>query len=370
MADPQVPRTRYRSITADSARWDGFAFRPGDVVISTPPKCGTTWMQMLCALLIFDGPAFPAPLDEVSPWLEMCIRPLAEVTAALAAQTHRRFIKTHTPLDGLPLHADVTYVVVGRDPRDVMISFEHHARQSGLRALPGAARRGRRQRGPRRVAGAPRPVRGPGRAVPELRRRRDARRPPTLASVLHHLDTGWQRRHEPNVALFHYADLTGRPRGGAAPPGGRPRHPVLTGTCAGARGGGEPGPDARARCRRRAERVAGDLEGRARLLPERRKRRVARRASPPPTSPRTRRGSRSSSARISPPGRTAAGSRRASIPTAEPNSRSRPSPQAFLKPVPVTLLSEPFSQGCAPAVARALDGSRDWRSGEAQIGHD
>ena len=57
----------------------------------------------------------------------MCTRPLAEVTAALAAQTHRRFIKTHTPLDGLPLHADVTYLVVGRDPRDVAISFEHHA---------------------------------------------------------------------------------------------------------------------------------------------------------------------------------------------------------------------------------------------------
>ena len=127
MADPQAPRTRYRSIVADSGRWDGFAFRPGDVVISTPPKCGTTWTQMLCALLIFDGPAFPAPLDEVSPWLDMCTRPLAEVTAALAAQTHRRFIKTHTPLDGLPLHADVTYLVVGRDPRDVAISFEHHA---------------------------------------------------------------------------------------------------------------------------------------------------------------------------------------------------------------------------------------------------
>src|SRR5918995_4096126 len=126
MADTQTPRTRYRSIIADSARWDGFAFRPDDVVISTPPKCGTTWTQMLCALLIFDGPAFPAPLDELSPWLDMCNRPLAEVTAALAAQTHRRFIKTHTPLDGLPLHAEVTYLVVGRDPRDAAISLEHH----------------------------------------------------------------------------------------------------------------------------------------------------------------------------------------------------------------------------------------------------
>src|SRR5829696_10456898 len=127
MADVQPPRTRYRSIVADSGRWDGFAFRPGDVVISTPPKSGTTWTQMLCALLIFDGPQFPAPLGDLSLWLDMCTRPLAEVTAAYAAQTHRRVIKTHTPLDGLPLHADVTYLVVGRDPRDVAISYEHHA---------------------------------------------------------------------------------------------------------------------------------------------------------------------------------------------------------------------------------------------------
>src|SRR5215213_180815 len=126
MAEFQAARTRYRSITADSARWDGFVFRPGDVVISTPPKSGTTWTQMLCALVIFDGPAFPALLDQMSPWLDMSIRPLAEVAAVLATQTHRRFIKTHTPLDGLPRQADVTYLVVGRDPRDVAISFEHH----------------------------------------------------------------------------------------------------------------------------------------------------------------------------------------------------------------------------------------------------
>src|SRR5919107_6116432 len=92
MAGAQSPRTRYRSIVADSVRWDGFVFRPGDLVISTPPKSGTTWTQMLCALLIFDGPQFPAPLDEVSPWLDMCISPLAAVTASLDTQTPRRFI--------------------------------------------------------------------------------------------------------------------------------------------------------------------------------------------------------------------------------------------------------------------------------------
>jgi hypothetical protein len=208
MAESQAPRTRYRSIVDDSGRWDGFAFRPGDIVISTPPKSGTTWMQMLCALLIFDGPEFPAPLAELSPWLDLCTRPLAEVTAALAAQTHRRVIKTHTPLDGLPLHADVTYVMVGRDPRDIAISFEYHlanidfARFLELRAAavgnedlvaPLAQRA---------------PFSDPVARIPSfVADNRPPPTPPNLASVLHHLDTGWQRRHEANVALFHYADL-------------------------------------------------------------------------------------------------------------------------------------------------------------------
>ena len=207
MADVQTPRRRYRSIIADNGRWDDFAFRPGDIVISTPPKCGTTWTQMLCALLIFDGPDFPAPLGDLSPWLDICIRPLAEVTAVLETQTHRRFIKTHTPLDGLPWRADVTYLVVGRDPRDVAISYEHHtanldfARVLELRAAA-VGNDDLAELPERRVPSAD--------PVERFRTFVDDEShslPPSLASVLHHLDSAWQRRHEANVALFHYADF-------------------------------------------------------------------------------------------------------------------------------------------------------------------
>ena len=52
---------QYRSLLTDNARWERFTFRPSDIVISTPAKCGTTWTQMLCALLIFDGPDSPRP---------------------------------------------------------------------------------------------------------------------------------------------------------------------------------------------------------------------------------------------------------------------------------------------------------------------
>src|SRR5437660_3703487 len=117
---------RYRSLVSDSGRWDGFQFRDDDIVISTPPKCGTTWMQMLCALLIFRTPELPRRLTELSPWLDMQTAARDDVVAALDAQAHRRFIKSHTPLDGLPYDERVTYICVGRDPRDVAVSWDNH----------------------------------------------------------------------------------------------------------------------------------------------------------------------------------------------------------------------------------------------------
>ena len=123
-----VPGTpvHYRSSEEDSERWRGFPHRRGDIVISTRSKSGTTWVQMICALLAFQTPRLPAPLAELSPWLDWLVEPRDEVCARLRAQRHRRFIKTHTPLDGLPLDRRVTYVVVARQPLD------HHERRIPL----------------------------------------------------------------------------------------------------------------------------------------------------------------------------------------------------------------------------------------------
>jgi hypothetical protein len=195
---------RYRTLVMDSARWAGFEHRPGDVVISTPAKCGTTWTQMLVALMVFDGPDFPAPLDLVSPWLDMCNRSIEEVRCDLDAQTHRRFIKTHTPLDGLPLRDDVTYLVVGRDPRDVSLSMEYHRRNMDLdhflelrTAVLGVDD----------LTDRPRP--GP---APTVDDRMDAflhgDEFGALASIVHHLDDAWGHRRSHDVVLVHYADLT------------------------------------------------------------------------------------------------------------------------------------------------------------------
>jgi len=106
---------RYEASMYDSSRWDGFELRPGDIIISTPPKCGTTWTQMICALLILQEPELPLPLDALSPWIDMVTRARTDVFADLEAQTHRRFIKTRTPLDGIPSDPAVTYICAGAE---------------------------------------------------------------------------------------------------------------------------------------------------------------------------------------------------------------------------------------------------------------
>ena len=126
---------RYEASMYDSSRWDGFELRPGDIIISTPPKCGTTWTQMICALLILQEPELPLPLDTLSPWIDMVTRARTEVFADLEAQTHRRFIKTHTPLDGIPSDPAVTYICAGRDPRDVGLSMDRHIGNTDIGAF-------------------------------------------------------------------------------------------------------------------------------------------------------------------------------------------------------------------------------------------
>jgi hypothetical protein len=193
---------------SDNARWDDFEFRPSDIVISTPSKCGTTWTQMLCAMLIFDGPALPAPLSELSPWLDQTIRPLDDVCATYAAQQHRRFIKTHTPLDGLPARQDVIYVLVGRDPRDAMVSMEHHLDNMDHERVLAL-----RQEAVGNDDLETLPPRPPASDDPSERFRTFMRAKPgtgfySLTGVLHHLDTGWQLRHRGNVVMCHYADYS------------------------------------------------------------------------------------------------------------------------------------------------------------------
>ena len=115
----------YQSDIDDNLRWADFAVRDGDVVISTRSKSGTTWVQQICGLLVFQSPTLPEPLAELSPWLDHLVVPQDAMFARLAGQRHRRVIKTHTPLDGIRVIDQATYIVVARQPIDMAASLYH-----------------------------------------------------------------------------------------------------------------------------------------------------------------------------------------------------------------------------------------------------
>jgi aryl sulfotransferase len=122
------PATReYRTWVLDSRRWQHYRPRPGDIVVTTYPKCGTTWMQRIVNLLIFQSPD-PRPVSKISPWYDMRFPPdIAAVNEVLESQTHRRAVKSHLPFDGLPIYDELRYIYVARDGRDACLSFHNHA---------------------------------------------------------------------------------------------------------------------------------------------------------------------------------------------------------------------------------------------------
>jgi aryl sulfotransferase len=111
----------------DSTVWNDFVFRDDDVVIASYAKSGTTWVQQIVGQLIFDG-AEDLLVAELSPWLDLRV-PMKEVKLSiLEAQKHRRFIKTHLPVEALVFSPKAKYIYIGRDGRDVAWSlYNHHA---------------------------------------------------------------------------------------------------------------------------------------------------------------------------------------------------------------------------------------------------
>jgi aryl sulfotransferase len=111
----------------DSTIWNDLAFRDDDIITATYAKAGTTWMQQILAQLLFDGDP-DLQVANMSPWLDLRVPPKEVKLPVLEAQVHRRFMKTHLPVDALQFSAKAKYIYIGRDGRDVVWSmYNHHA---------------------------------------------------------------------------------------------------------------------------------------------------------------------------------------------------------------------------------------------------
>jgi aryl sulfotransferase len=119
-------RREYRTWSVDSRRWNEYRPRADDILIATYPKCGTTWAQRIVSLLVFQT-TDAKPIFEISAWVDQRFaQPIQDVIVRIEAQPHRRFLKSHLPLDGLPFYDEVKYIHVARDGRDACMSLHNH----------------------------------------------------------------------------------------------------------------------------------------------------------------------------------------------------------------------------------------------------
>lgn len=183
------------TVLEDSRRWRSIGLRPDDIIVSTPPKCGTTWTQGILASLLWAGRDLPENLGTVSPWIDMRASQIDELAQRVGAQDHRRFLKTHSGADALTIDSDVTYIIVYRDLRDALVSWANH--RGGmhpeiievcnvLAAEDGVD---------------PWPPRWSGDFDDLLDEWEPGHSP------ARHLASWWPLRDEPNVVFLHYSDL-------------------------------------------------------------------------------------------------------------------------------------------------------------------
>jgi aryl sulfotransferase len=177
-------------------RWANLSFRQGDIVICTPAKTGTTWLQSICAFLVFQSLELPGSISELSVWLDDPAIPFDEAYAKLEAQENRRIIKSHLPLSDMPFDSRATFITVGRHPLDAALSMYHQISNS----LEVAASKGAAQFGQR---GLPSPHDELLRMFDKGSSQRDY-----LGMMLGHLSDAWARRSDPNMLLVHYGDLS------------------------------------------------------------------------------------------------------------------------------------------------------------------
>ena len=200
---PEVIHT-YQNHLLDSTRWSQFVPRDDDIVISTSLKSGTTWVQAIVAYLVLGTESIP-DINQVSPWLDLHGGDRTAVLDQLDKQRHRRFIKSHLPLDGLPFYERARYIVVARDARDVFMSlWNHHTSYSPAFVADVNSRPGR--------VGPPLP--GPEQEIHDFWRNWITRGWFAWESEgfpywgnLHHTKTWWLYRMRENILFVHFNDL-------------------------------------------------------------------------------------------------------------------------------------------------------------------
>jgi len=162
-----------------------FQPRPTDVIITTAPKAGTTWMQQILHQMRTGGDTSFRTIFEVVPWIEWPLpnRTWRQALAVFEAQPNPRVFKTHCTYAQTPGVGTAKIILTVRDPRECCVSFYHHVNGLKKELLPDM----------------------PIVAFPD-----------TQAGVDHFLRVGawvrnvkgwWAHRNDPGILMLRYSDL-------------------------------------------------------------------------------------------------------------------------------------------------------------------
>jgi aryl sulfotransferase len=128
-----APTRVVRDYLSSSLVWKDFleqgGFVPTDIVVADPFKAGTTWTQRIVQQILDNGEEPASGLSDTSPWLDSSWGDHPRMLAVLRGQRERgqrRVIKSHLPADAVPIDAEARYVFVGRNGKDIGISFHNY----------------------------------------------------------------------------------------------------------------------------------------------------------------------------------------------------------------------------------------------------
>lgn len=137
-----APTRVVRDYLSNSMVWEDFlaqgGFIEGDIVVADPFKAGTTWTQRIIQQILHNGQEKDGGLSDTSPWLDSSWGDHAEMLKVLKEQRKagkRRVIKSHLPADALPIAPEPRYVFVGRNGKDLGISFHNYLKHFSGRTM-------------------------------------------------------------------------------------------------------------------------------------------------------------------------------------------------------------------------------------------
>ena len=131
-----MPTRTVRDYLSSSLVWKDFlaqgGFVPGDIVVADPFKAGTTWTQRILQQILDNGEEREKGLSDTSPWLDSSFGDHAAMLRVLGQQRvagKRRVMKSHLPADAVPVGAAARYLFVGRNGKDLGVSFHNYLHQ-------------------------------------------------------------------------------------------------------------------------------------------------------------------------------------------------------------------------------------------------